>query len=141
MRKFLAVALLSTVLSLAPGAAHASRADAFRLLTNRARVTRELPPLRVDRELRLAALRHSRRMAAQHRLYHTRCLPCQTDRSWSVLGENVGVGGTVRSVQGAFMASKGHRANVLYRHYDSVGIGVVKDGDYLWVTVIFRGRS
>ncbi len=59
------------------------------------------------------------------------------DPSWSWSGENVGVGPTASSVEGAFMASPPHRANVL-GNYTHVGVGVFIDGaGRVWVTERF----
>ena len=57
---------------------------------------------------------------------------------WDVLGENVGVGGTVESLHDAFMASPPHRHNVLYRQYRRVGVGVGRGHGRMWVTIIFQ---
>ncbi len=56
---------------------------------------------------------------------------------WRRVGENVGVGNTVDSLHRAFMASSGHRANIM-GDYNQLGIGVVYGSDgRLWVTVRF----
>ena len=60
---------------------------------------------------------------------------------WSRLGENVGVGGDwsggVEQLHNAFMASTGHRANIL-GDYNYAGIGVViREDSSLYVTVVF----
>jgi uncharacterized protein YkwD len=65
---------------------------------------------------------------------------------WVWLGQNVGCGSlgsdgltaSVRRVQNAFMASSGHRRNILYRKANRFGVGTwVKDG-VIWVTVNFE---
>ena len=63
------------------------------------------------------------------------------------LGQNVGRGSlgsdgltaSVRRVQNAFMASSGHRRNILYRKANPFGVGtwIIKDG-VIWVTVNFE---
>jgi uncharacterized protein YkwD len=56
---------------------------------------------------------------------------------WSAAGENVGVGGTVKSLFGALVDSSGHRANMLgdYTHF---GIGVwVDSGGRIWTAHVF----
>jgi uncharacterized protein YkwD len=55
---------------------------------------------------------------------------------WCGLAENVGKGPSIRSIHEGFMASGGHRANLLGR-YDKVGTGVVKSGSTYWVTEIY----
>lgn len=109
---------------------------------NRARRSREVGRLRFDPELSKAARVHTRKMIRQTLLHHT---PSDTLRRrvtrWVLLGENVGVGGTVPSLHSAFMASPGHRANILLPRFDYVGVGTASDGGRLWVTVIFERRK
>lgn len=98
--------------------------------------------LRLDPELSRAARLHSREMVKQDKLYHT-----PSDKlsrrvtNWTILGENVGVGGDVESLHDAFMASPAHADNVLYDSFKHVGVGVIKDGDKMWVTVIFEAQT
>jgi uncharacterized protein YkwD len=72
-------------------------------------------------------------------LYHT---PSDKLRhrvtNWTVIGENVGVGGTVSSLHTAFMNSPAHKDNILYTAFRHVGIGVAKKNGRMWVTVIFE---
>ena len=55
---------------------------------------------------------------------------------WCSLGENVGAGPSISSVHQAFLASSGHRANML-GNFDRVGTGVHKQGSTYWVTEIY----
>jgi uncharacterized protein YkwD len=57
---------------------------------------------------------------------------------WNVLGENVGVGGSVASLHKAFMSSPSHRANVLSSTFIHFGVGTKRAGDRMWVTVVFE---
>lgn len=109
-------------------------------LINKARAAYDRGPVRLTDSLSNYARRHSRTMAAKNRLYHNPYLAQWLDNwSWTILGENVGVGGTTTSLHNAFMASPGHRANNLNRRYKEIGVGIVSSGGRLWVTVIFRG--
>jgi uncharacterized protein YkwD len=98
-----------------------------------------LGKLRLDPELSKAARVHTNEMTRRNELYHT---PSSTlgrrVTDWIVLGENVGVGGTVSSLHEAFMNSQGHRDNVLYPTYRHVGIGTKEAHGRLWVTIIFE---
>jgi hypothetical protein len=58
------------------------------------------------------------------------------DPNWHHGGENIGVGGDVEALQGAFVESSGHYANIV-GPYDRVGIGVVATSDRIWVTLDF----
>lgn len=55
---------------------------------------------------------------------------------WCGLAENVGKGPSLRTIHDAFMASSGHRANILGR-WNKAGTGVVKSGSTYWVTEIY----
>ena len=98
--------------------------------------------LKLDRELSKAARKHTREMAEKDELYHTPDMKLVTRvTNWTVLGENVGVGSTVESLHDAFMASPGHRDNILWDTYRHVGIGVKTTDGKMWVTVIFEAKS
>lgn len=59
--------------------------------------------------------------------------------SWSSVGENVGMGGSVSGIFDALASSSGHRGNMLgdYTHF---GIGVYQDSDgTLWTAHVFAG--
>ena len=59
--------------------------------------------------------------------------------SWSIAGENVGVGGSVETLHEAFMNSPAHRKNIMRKSFKRVGVGVVTADDRIWVTVVFAG--
>ena len=61
------------------------------------------------------------------------------DGNWSIGGENVGVGGSLESLEDAFMASKLHRENILRKSFDHMAVGIVRDDGAIWITVIFYG--
>lgn len=113
----------------------------MRTLHNRARTTRNVSALERNKNLSRLAYRHSVRMANRNRLHHARCLECGVKGGWSALGENVGVGASIRSLHRAFMDSPGHRDNILCSCFDRIGVGVVRKHGRLWVTVRFSGSS
>lgn len=57
--------------------------------------------------------------------------------TWTLLGENVGVGGNIEALQKAFMESPGHAANILDPRWTHMGVGVIKRGGTYWVTMEF----
>jgi uncharacterized protein YkwD len=111
----------------------------FARKTNLARSSRGMPKLHLDRQLSRAARKHTREMVHRNRLHHTptRKLSRRVTR-WRSLGENVGVGGRVGSLNAAFMDSTPHRANVVNPTFRHFGIGTVRKRGKLWVTVIFE---
>lgn len=93
-------------------------------------------PLQNNGSLASAAAAHSRQMADRGEIYHSPNLSGVVS-GWSALGENVGVGASVGEVHAAFMASSGHRANILGEWTDA-GVGTYTDENgAVWVTVIF----
>jgi uncharacterized protein YkwD len=83
---------------------------------------------------------HSESMAAAGAISHDGNLSGDADAvssCWSKIGENVGVGSSVSTLHDAFMASDGHRRNVLDAGFRYVGIGVEWRGGRLWVTERF----
>lgn len=115
---------------------------AFARKMNAARTNGDLGKLSLDPELSKAARVHTWEMVKKDELYHTPtdALKRRVTR-WLVLGENVGVGGSVRTLHKAFMNSEAHRDNVMHPLYRHVGIGVVKSGGRMWVTVIFEATT
>jgi hypothetical protein len=109
-------------------------------LINEERASNSLAPLTPYFDLEDDAVAHSATMRDSVHLHHNPALGSVTS-GWYALGENVGVGPTVESLHGAFMASPGHRANVL-GDYNYAGVGIVDDGSRIWVTIVFmRGPA
>ena len=111
-------------------------------LTNQDRDARDREELNLARVLSRYAKRHSEQMANKGYIYHsteTELRKALEGYNWSIGGENVGVGGSLESLEEAFMASKLHRQNILRPAFQRAAVGVVRDGDRFWVTVIFYG--
>ena len=96
---------------------------------NRARAGSGLPPLRNDRRLRAAARAHSRDMLARGYFGHGnfgRRLQNYGVRG-KTIGENVawaqGARVNAQAIVAQWMASAGHRANLLRRSFRRIGIG------------------
>ena len=81
-------------------------------------------------------------MAAAGEIYHSSEaeLTAAAGPGWSGIAENVGKGSSPTSLHNAFMASPGHKANIL-GDYNYVGIGTDTSGGSLYVTVVFVGRG
>ena len=103
---------------------------------NGSRAAAGLPPLQVDPDLVDDARAWSQHMMEAGAISHNPNLASVTT-GWDTLGENVGVGPDEGTLHDAFMASAGHRANIL-GDYTDVGVGVVVENDTrMWVTVVF----
>jgi len=111
-------------------------------LTNEDREEHDRRALQFQARISRYAKHHSRVMARRGYIFHSteeQLRNALGDVEWSIGGENVGVGGTLESLQRAFMASKSHRQNILRTTYDHMAVGIVRADDNLWITVIFYG--
>jgi hypothetical protein len=137
----LAIALMTpATAALQATAAHAdpgSEEAQFVALTNQLRAQHGLQTLASYGPLVSIARNWSGRMAAAGGISHNMNLPNQVSGSWTKLGENVGVGGSVGAIQQAFINSPHHYENLVDPVYNYVGIGVVDSGGRIWVTVDF----
>jgi uncharacterized protein YkwD len=134
-RHFLLLVVLAPVaLVLGPtaSAARLTRSEASLLREmNRARAAHGLGTLRADDHLESAARAHSREMirtgSFAHGAFGTRMLQFKVQGSFA--GENlawgVGARGTARGIVAAWLASPGHRANLLRRSFRRVGVGAL----------------
>ena len=116
----------------------------FQLL-NRDRAQAGLPPLAWDVDLASAALKHTQLMAKRHQLTHQfagepplrqRVAAVPLDLS----GENVAIDATIPDANTGLMHSPPHRANILSREFNAVGIGIIWKGNQVWVTQDFARR-
>ena len=144
-RLILAVAVFGAVLGVggpasAAAPSPAAAEDQFYASLNAERSGARLAPLTADPTLDTIATEWSTQMANENHLYHRPDYRVQVEArvttAWTRIGENVGKGSSVPSLHAAFMASAGHRANIL-GDYNRVGVGVVVRGDVIWVTVNF----
>jgi uncharacterized protein YkwD len=111
---------------------------------NQARRAQGLAPLRWDESLATAARRHAEVMAehgsAQHGFEGEPSLSARVKQAgvhFSWLSENVIQGPSPEFIHEQFMKSPPHRANILDRDMDSVGIGVVEQGGQLFAVEDF----
>ncbi len=107
---------------------------------NRTRANRGLRELKLNLNLSHYARRHSQQMADRGYLFHTvRMARHLRGTHWTSWGENLAKARTLKRVRELWLKSPDHRFNLLNRRYDHVGIGVVAERRWLWVTAIFYG--
>ena len=111
---------------------------------NQARRAQGLAPLRWDESLAAAARRHAAAMAehgsAQHGFEGEPSLSARVKQAgvrFSWLSENVTQGPSPEFIHAQFMKSPPHRANILDRDMDSIGVGVVEQGRQLFAVEDF----
>jgi len=115
-------------------------------LVNRERIAAGLKPFAPDPELTEVARRHSADMFA--RGYFAHVTPEGRDPfermreakvSFLTAGENIALAPTLEIAHTGLMNSPGHRANILRRQFERVGIGIMDGGIHgLMVTQDFR---
>jgi uncharacterized protein YkwD len=129
----------SALIGAAPAGATTTRAQRMVEKINIARANHGLPPLRTSPDLMAAARTHSSAMLGQGLLFHTASFSSLC--CWDHIAENVGMGYSLLDLHRAFMASAPHRANILDRRMDQVGVGFASVNGQLWVTEVFRSRA
>lgn len=129
----LLVALLVPTVARADTSLEAAFADAV----NAERAAAGLPALSVAGDLVTVARRHAARMGDSDDLHHNPGMTSEVG-NWQKVGENVGRGPSVDPIHAAFMASPGHRANILDPSWTEMGMGVVVRDGTVWVTQLFR---
>jgi hypothetical protein len=147
-RAYVVMTLVASMLAMALALVPAAHADTgsdetrFLELTNSLRVSKGVAPLAVDGGLVSVARSWSGKMAAAGEISHNPSLANQVPSGWKKLGENVGQGGNVDSLQQAFVNSPSHYHNLVDPAFNLVGIGVVYgSGGLIFVTVDFMQRD
>jgi hypothetical protein len=127
-------------------AAHAQNVSEQYLLAaaNQERAANQLPALRSDDHLALAARGHAYEMAKQGTISHQfdgeEDLAARAGDSgahFSLITENVAEASNAAKIHGMWMNSAGHRANLLDPKVDSVGIAVVQKHGQLYAVEDF----
>jgi uncharacterized protein YkwD len=148
-----ALAAPSATFGWSSGSFSSSSESTLVTLTNRARANAGLRSLKVDSTLTSVARWRSKDMI--NRDYFSHSIPGY-GKVWDklhaigycykVAGENIGWNNNPDSeataaIQQAFMGSSGHRANILGKAWDVIGIGAYKgsDGKKMW-TVLFADK-
>jgi uncharacterized protein YkwD len=137
-RKHLALALLAPllVLSLAACEPNAEQ-EAVRHHVNSSRQAHGIHGLRDDVTVRNKAQSWADHLAATGSLSHSDLRAGLESVPWVSIAENVGRGGSIKQVHDAYMASPGHRSNILDRRWDVIGTGhaVGREGNVYTVHV------
>jgi len=107
-------------------------------LINQARKHANRWPLTYSSSLSRVARGHSALMASKATIFHTTNLAYAfRNFSWTIGGENVGMGPSMDALHTAFMLSRHHRDNNLDKRFHRVGIGVIWKNGVAYITVQF----
>lgn len=104
--------------------------------TNALRASKGLGALRTNSELLAKARSWSQTQANAGTIFHS-TLTTGVTQNWHRLGENVGMGPDVSSIHEALVRSPRHYENLADSGFTEVGIGVVRQGDIIYVTQVF----
>ncbi|HEU4481133.1 MAG TPA: CAP domain-containing protein [Actinomycetota bacterium] len=104
---------------------------------NRSRDHHSLRKYRLDPELSRAATVHSKVMQRRKTLFHTNDLGSKIT-NWTLLGEAVVAGRSIKRMHRRLMESAVHRALILHSGFEFFGVGIYRKGSgKRWVTIIF----
>ena len=136
----LTIGLATTTVGAATPASAQFRRAKMLSWVNHSRAEHHVHRLRMVRPVVGLAHDHNLAMARKQRLFHSTDLGYKLrSYSWHSWGENVGAGVTPYGLFKAYMASPEHRANMLSKGFDRVGISFVERHGVLWSTLIFYG--
>ena len=94
------------------------------LLMNASRADVHVPPLREDPTLQARAQARAEMLCANRQFSHAGYESAYQGLNYRMKGENLAMGHRdAQSVHAQLMASPGHRANILRREFDAVGVG------------------
>lgn len=137
----LSALLLVPVAQKSPVDANPGDESAFVAAVNRARANAGLPALVVDGQLTSLARGWAQHQASAGQISHANPISSGVTSTWSKLGENVGTGPSVQPIMDAFIASPGHRANILDPEFTHIGVGVVWSGPAMYTTHRFMALA
>lgn len=136
---------LVALLGPAPAASARTAADfeaAVHTATNAVRLDHELKKLRKRSCVDKFANRQAKRMAAEDEMFHQDLSPVLEKCGLSLAGENVAKGFTqAGTLLKAWLASPGHRANILEPRYRLLGVGARKSDNGVWYVAQVFGRK
>jgi uncharacterized protein YkwD len=143
VRRRSAGAVLAIVL-LAVAGAGCMPGDAKTFLdrTNALRSSVGVAPLQQNDVLTRKAEEWAQHMAATGQLAHSNLSDGVESLNWTALGENVAYsspnGDTLAAIHDLFVASAGHRANLVNSGFTHMGVGVATDrSGTVWVSEVF----
>jgi hypothetical protein len=151
MRKLIGTYLLGAIWTVgALGNASAQSREARQLMeaTNTDRAQQGLGPLKWNPALARAAQKHAELMVGQRTLLHQYGGEADVDTRvrqegahFHVAAENLAAAQTPAALETAWMHSPRHRANILDPRLNEIGVGIVRQGGYLWAVEDFSAAA
>ena len=134
-RRQLAVATLLCAMALLTGCLRSTQSQVPSEL-NADRSAHKLRTLPTQADAQRKAQAWAEKLARENTLYHSK-LPDGIGVKWCSLGENVGYGPSVPAIEDAYMASAGHRANILSTKWNGAGVGYATNGKRVFTVQVF----
>jgi uncharacterized protein YkwD len=134
-RRQIAVATLLCAMALLTGCLRSTQSQVLSEL-NVDRKANNLRTLGTQADAQRKAQAWAEKLARENTLYHS-TLSDGIKVKWCSLGENVGYGPSVAAVEDAYMASPGHRANILNTKWNGVGVGYATNGKRVFTVQVF----
>lgn len=126
----------SQIANFKAGTINTSAEQDFLNRTNALRASLGLGTLRTNSELLTKARSWSQTQAASGTIFHS-TLTNGVTQNWYRLGENVGMGPEVVAIHDALVRSPRHYENLVDPGFTDVGIGVIQEGNTIYVTQVF----
>lgn len=103
---------------------------------NKDRVANRRAALRSQSAAQAKAQAWANRLAREGRMYHSN-LRDGINVKWCSLGENIGYGPSIQSIENAYMKSPVHRANIVNPKWNGVGVGHATRGSRVYTVHVF----
>src|SRR6188768_3756941 len=125
-RRLVAALALLTTLTLLTACLRPSQSQVLSEL-NADRSAYKLRTLGTQADAQRKAQAWAEKLARENTLYHS-TLSSGIKVKWCSIGENVGYGPSVPAIEDAYMASPGHKANIVSTKWNGVGVGYATNG-------------
>ena len=134
-RRQVAVATLLCAMALLTGCLRSTQSQVLNEL-NADRKAAGLRTLGTQADAQRKAQAWAEKLARENKLYHS-TLSDGIGVKWCSLGENVGYGPSVAAIEDAYMASSGHKANILSTKWNGAGVGYATNGKRVFTVQVF----
>jgi len=110
--------------------------------TNAYRKSKGVKALKLSTKMNTVAVNWSKSQAKSKKMSHNPKYSSQIPKGWTAAGENVAYGYAPKAVTKAWWNSPGHKANMLNKKYNYIGIGIAKDSSgRFYYTQVFGAYS
>ena len=134
-RRHLALGTLLVAMALLTGCLRTQQSSVLSELNSDRRAA-GLHGLSTQADAQRKAQAWAEKLARENKLYHSN-LPDGIKVKWCSIGENVGYGPSVPTIEDAYMKSPGHKANILNTKWNGAGVGYAMNGNRVYTVQVF----